>query len=309
MPFFFSVRIACVERVIVTFWPSTTKVFFCRFGLKTRLVRRKEKLTLWPNCLPFPVKSQRAAIGLLLPLTFYNNLLQYTRILTFRQEERGGIINRMDIAQIVIVLGIILVSMMLHEVMHGFVALKLGDDTARLLGRLSINPLKHVDPFLTIIMPLMIVVTNSLSGANLPIFGGAKPVPVNPANIRNEWGMALIAISGPLVNLVLAFISFGIAVSIDAGSASLAGNILSTSIAVNLGFFAFNILPIPPLDGSRVLYALAPEFVRRGMEAIERYGAVFILAVVLLFNDVLFVYMRALIGVIYAAFATIFGIS
>lgn len=72
IPFFFKVRIACVLRVIVTFWPSTTKVFFCRFGLKTRFVRRKEKLTLWPNCLPLPVNSQRAAISFTLLLL--NNL-------------------------------------------------------------------------------------------------------------------------------------------------------------------------------------------------------------------------------------------
>jgi len=292
----------------VTFWPSTTKVFFWRFGLKTRLVRRKEKLTLWPNCLPLPVKSQRAAI-VLLPLTFYNNPLQYTRIFYFRQGGEWCIIKGMDLGQIVIVLGIILVSMMLHELMHGFVALKLGDDTARLLGRLSFNPFKHIDPFLTVGLPVLLVVTNMLTGANAPIFGGAKPVPVNPANIRNEWGMALVAIAGPLVNLVLAFLSYGILVSVDPSSAGILGKILATSVAVNLGFFAFNILPIPPLDGSRVLYALAPDFVRKGMDIIERYGVVFVFALILLFNDVLFLYMSGVIGGITDLFAKIFGVA
>lgn len=214
----------------------------------------------------------------------------------------------MDIGQIVTVLGVILVSMMLHELMHGFVALKLGDHTARLLGRLSFNPFKHIDPFLTVFLPLMIVITNGVSGANLPIFGGAKPVPVNPANIRSEWSMALIAVAGPLVNLVLAFVSYGIIAAIHPGSLSGVTTVLATSVAVNLGFFAFNILPIPPLDGSRVLYALAPDFVRKGMETIERFGAVFVFALVLLFNDVLFQYMSGIIGLITAAFAQFFGI-
>lgn len=215
----------------------------------------------------------------------------------------------MDIGQIVTVLGVILVSMMLHELMHGFVALKLGDDTARLLGRLSFNPLRHVDPFMTVLLPLLIVITNGISGTNVPVFGGAKPVPVNSANLRSEWGMALVAAAGPLVNLVLAFVSYGIAVSVDASSADIVGRVLGTSIAVNLGFFAFNILPIPPLDGSRVLYALAPDFVRRGMNMVEQYGTVFVFALVLLFNDVLFRYMLGIIGLFTDLFAKIFGIS
>ncbi len=215
----------------------------------------------------------------------------------------------MDITQIVVVLGIILVSMMLHELMHGFVALKLGDDTAKLLGRLSFNPLKHVDPFLTVMLPLLIVITNSLTGSAMPIFGGAKPVPINPANIRNEWGMALIAIAGPLINLLLAFVSYGILAMSGLNSSSLMAGILTTSVMVNLGFFAFNILPIPLLDGSRVLYALAPDFVRKAMDAIERYGAVFVFALVLIFNDVLFQYMVTLIGAIVGLFAKIFGVA
>lgn len=215
----------------------------------------------------------------------------------------------MNIEQIVIVLGIILLSMMLHELAHGFVALKLGDETARLLGRLSFNPLRHVDPFLTVLLPLMIVITNGMSGTNLPIFGGAKPVPVNPLNIRNEWGMALIAASGPLVNLVLAFLSFGIWVTLQPQSTDLLATILQTSVAVNLGFFAFNILPIPPLDGSRVMYALAPDFVQKGMDVVEQYGPTFVFIIILLFNDLLFQYMAGMIGGIAAIFATIFGIS
>lgn len=214
----------------------------------------------------------------------------------------------MDIGYIAIVLGVVLVSMMLHELMHGFIALKLGDDTAKMLGRLSFNPLKHVDPFMTVGLPLLIAISNMLTGANMPIFGGAKPVPFNPANIRSEWGVALIAGAGPLVNLVLAFIGYGVWVMVGMPADGLVGTIFTAMIWVNLGFFAFNILPIPPLDGSRVLYALAPEFVRRGMDVVERYGLILVLIIVLLFNNVIFQYMSAIIGGILNIFARAFGV-
>ena len=207
-----------------------------------------------------------------------------------------------------IVLGVVLVSMMLHELMHGFIALKLGDDTAKMLGRLSFNPLKHVDPFMTVGLPLLIAISNMLTGANMPIFGGAKPVPFNPANIRNEWGVALVAAAGPLVNLLLAFVSYGVWVLAGMPGVGLVGIIFSAMIWVNLGFFAFNILPIPPLDGSRVMYALAPEFVRRGMDIVERYGLILVLAIVLLFNNVIFQYMSVVIGGILNIFARVFGV-
>ena len=214
----------------------------------------------------------------------------------------------MDIGYIAIVLGVILVSMMLHELMHGFIALKLGDDTAKMLGRLSFNPLKHVDPFMTVGLPLLIVISNMLTGASMPIFGGAKPVPFNPANIRNEWGVALVAAAGPLVNLVLAFVCYGVWVAVGMPTAGLGGVILNAAVWVYLGFFAFNILPIPPLDGSRVLYALAPDFIRQGMDVVERYGLIMVLIIVLLFNNVIFQYMSAVIGGILAMFAGVFGV-
>jgi Zn-dependent protease len=191
----------------------------------------------------------------------------------------------MDIAglliYIVIVLVVILISMTVHEAMHGFVAYWLGDDTAKREGRLTLNPIKHLDPFLSIILPLAL----ALIGA--PIFGGAKPVPFNPDRVRGEeWGAALVAIAGPLTNFALAFITFGIWVVVGLPPVTqLAGEILITFYTVNLGFFIFNSIPIPPLDGSRVIYALAPEFIRTGMRAIERYGIIFVFAIVLLFNS------------------------
>jgi len=212
--------------------------------------------------------------------------------------------------QIVTVLGVILVSMTLHEAMHGFMAYYLGDDTAKLQGRLTLNPLKHIDPFLTILLPILL----AISGA--PIFGGAKPVPFNPARVRyGEWGAALVAVVGPLTNLLLAFIIFGVGVIsgvITQGGlveASSMGQIIQTGILVNLGFFIFNMLPIPPLDGSRVLYAIAPDFVRTGMQAIERIGLIVIFAIVLLGSSMLGVFLtRAMVAII-SLFTRIFGLN
>lgn len=196
-------------------------------------------------------------------------------------------IYHMDIGGLVIILGVILVSMTLHEAMHAFMGYFLGDDTAKAQGRLTLNPLKHIDPFMTILLPVMLAFMGG------PIFGGAKPVPFNPHRVRyGEWGAALVALAGPLTNLIIAFIVFGIGVVsgiiTDQGiQMTLAGDIVRTAVFVNLGFFVFNMLPIPPLDGSRVLYALAPEAVQRFMEQVERYGIIIVFALILLLSPVL----------------------
>ena len=174
---------------------------------------------------------------------------------------------------------ITLFSMILHEIAHGLVALWQGDHTARLSGRLSLNPLKHIDPWMTIIVPLIL----ALSGG--PIFGGAKPVPVNTRNLKHgEWSMALVAIAGPLTNILLAFLSFLLWIATD-------WDVCVQGVAINLGFAVFNIIPIPPLDGSRVLYAFAPDFVRDIMDKIERYGTTLVFVLIVLFGTALGTYM------------------
>ena len=214
----------------------------------------------------------------------------------------------MNFEMILIVFGVILISMTLHEAVHAFVGYWLGDDTAKAQGRLTLNPLKHIDPFLTLILPMFLAIAGG------PIFGGAKPVPLNPGRIRyGEWGMALVAIAGPLTNLVLAFLMFGIGVvsgviSSSGVSDTLIGTIIITSIYVNLGFFIFNILPIPPLDGSRVLYALAPDFAKKIMEQMERYGLVFILIIVLVASPVITSIMSQGMKLILDAFMFIFRV-
>jgi Zn-dependent protease len=216
----------------------------------------------------------------------------------------------MDLSDILIVILIIFVSMTLHEIMHGLVAHWLGDDTAKMMGRLTLNPLKHVDPVLTIGLPLLIIVTNALTGTNTPIFGGAKPVPFNPARIdHDEWGVAAVAIAGPLVNLLLALVAYGILTFVGAGMPELLQRILTSAVWVNLGFFAFNLLPIPPLDGSRALYALAPDFVRKFMDSMERYGLVVVFVIVMFAGSLLGGYMSAMINGVLWLFERLFGVA
>ena len=214
----------------------------------------------------------------------------------------------MDITYLIIVVVTILLSMTLHEAMHAFMGYFLGDDTAKAQGRLSLNPIKHIDPIMTIALPLFLAVMGG------PIFGGAKPVPFNPHKVRyGEWGAALVAIAGPLTNLLIAFVVFGVGVLsgviTSAGvEATLAGQIVITAVSVNLGFFVFNILPIPPLDGSRVLYALAPDPVKAGMEYIERYGIFLVFGLVLIGASVLGQIMAGGINGILQLFMTIFRV-
>jgi Zn-dependent protease len=208
-----------------------------------------------------------------------------------------------NIFYIIIVIAVVLVSMTFHEAMHAFTSYWLGDDTAKLHGRLSFNPIKHIDPFLTILLPIMLAIVGA------PIFGAAKPVPFNPQNLRfGEWGAALVALAGPLTNLLIAFLAFGIWVLVGAPDQGILGQIFGAAVSVNLGFFIFNMIPIPPLDGSRVLYALAPEFVRRGMEAIEQFGIVIVFAIILFAGPAFEVFFTSAISLFLNLFGHIFGL-
>lgn len=209
-----------------------------------------------------------------------------------------------DIIHIVTVIVVILLSMTLHEAMHAFMGYWLGDDTAKLEGRLTLNPIKHIDPFLTLFLPIML----ALVGA--PIFGGAKPVPFNPNRVRyDEWGAALVALAGPLTNFLIAFVVFGVYVLIGLPQTGVVAGILTTAIMVNLGFFVFNMIPIPPLDGSRVLYALAPDFIRRGMEFIEQFGIVIVFAIIIVASSLIGTIILTVMDFILALFSHIFGVS
>lgn len=210
-----------------------------------------------------------------------------------------------DLWYVVAVIAVILVSMTLHEAMHAYMSYWLGDDTAKAQGRLTLNPISHIDPFLSLLLPV------SLALLHLPIFGGAKPVPFDPTRVKyGEFGAALVGIAGPLTNLLLAFISFGIFAITGAPSFDTTlGMVLQLAIMVNLGFFTFNMIPIPPLDGSRVLYALAPDGARRVMETIERYGVFLIFAIVLVASPVIGSFMVDAMRLFLGVFSWIFGVQ
>jgi Zn-dependent protease len=179
----------------------------------------------------------------------------------------------MDTTSIVYTLIALVIGMTLHEASHAFVGYYLGDDTAKHEGRLSLNPLVHIDPFLTILLPLLLLIT---SGGQV-VFGAAKPVPFKPWALRyGKWGAAMVAVSGPIMNFIVAVIA-----AFLLNFLPFMPDLLLTIIIVNLSFGVFNLIPIPPLDGSRVLYAAAPYGVREVMDRIEQAGIVAIL--VLLF--------------------------
>lgn len=185
---------------------------------------------------------------------------------------------------LIIVLGIILFSVILHELSHGLVAYWLGDDTAKNAGRLSFNPIKHIDPFMSILVPVVLYLLKA------PVFGGAKPVPVNFSNLKwREWGMALVALAGPFTNFLIAFITFlighftGILYNISNETVNF---IFTELIFINLGFMIFNLIPIPPLDGSRILYAIAPDGFRNVLTSMERYGFIIVYMLIFLFGEV-----------------------
>jgi len=157
----------------------------------------------------------------------------------------------LTVSNVLVIVVCLLVSMTVHEFMHAYVGFKLGDTTAMEHGRVSFNPLHHIDPIMTILLPL---VTRVLFHA--PILA-AKPVPFDPRRVKyGEYGAALLAAAGPLANLVLAFV--GALVLHLFIFSSFLGQALVFFVELNVALLVFNLVPIPPLDGSRVLYAFAP---------------------------------------------------
>lgn len=159
-----------------------------------------------------------------------------------------------DIFQIVI----LIFSVVLHEVAHGYMANYLGDPTARLQGRLTLNPLKHIDPTGSVLLPLLLTITHS------PILiGYAKPVPYNPYNLPGKWDEALVAFAGPGTNIVLALI-FGLVIRFFGGSVDpTLVDAFAIIVFINMLLALFNLIPVPPLDGSKILSTLLPGEVGR----------------------------------------------
>lgn len=185
----------------------------------------------------------------------------------------------MNVEVAIISIVVLVFSAILHEVAHGWVADRLGDPTARLLGRLTLNPIPHIDPLMSIFLPLVLI----LSGSPI-IFGAAKPVPVDPFNLRDgRRDMALVSLSGPLTNFLIAAV-FALILKFAGPlfDQSLLLPIMFLVVKLNLLLGIFNLLPIPPLDGSKVFSLLLPEDTARSYLSIGAYG-MFILFFLLLF--------------------------
>ena len=203
------------------------------------------------------------------------------------------------VIDLVLVLAVLIPSIILHEVAHGAVADRLGDTTARDAGRLTLNPIRHIDPFGSLLLPSML----ALAGQN--VFGWAKPVPVQPARFRNPTsGMALVGFAGPLTNVAIAAIAGTIGPFVDVRSGAslqdvelvsrlgigittdaLWGRMLFGLLIINLALAVFNMLPIPPLDGSRLIPLILPPKGRLLFSRASQYGMLVIILLVFVFED------------------------
>jgi Zn-dependent protease len=201
----------------------------------------------------------------------------------------------------------ILFAITLHEVAHGWVASKFGDPTAKMLGRITLNPIKHIDLFGTIIVPVLLLTMGGF------IFGWAKPVPVDSRNFKSpRQTMVYVAIAGPLANLLMAFMwaaIFKVSIVLQqmGYSSSLGLSVMSKiGIQINLVLFVLNLIPIPPLDGSKVLMGFVSGKMAYHLQRIEPYGFFIILALIYLgiFNIILY----PVVSIFYGMISTFFGI-
>lgn len=175
----------------------------------------------------------------------------------------------------------VLIAIILHEIAHGVVANYLGDDTAKRAGRLTLNPIPHIDPFGSVLLPLLLVVIGSPF-----VFGWARPVPVNFANLRNpKRDMVAVAVAGPGTNILLALLSAAAAHLFFAIGMELPTAVAVMAVRINVALAVFNLIPILPLDGGRVLFGLLPREPAMAFARLEPYGMLIVMA--LLFTGTL----------------------
>ncbi len=194
---------------------------------------------------------------------------------------------------------VLLFSVIAHEYAHGYAALKQGDTTALSLGRLTWNPIKHIDPFMTVILPLVLAVS---SGGRI-ILGGAKPVPVNPRNYRNfKRGDIIVSLAGVTVNLLIAIVAMIVFVLVGLVGHAVSGlettltilqAMMYVAVQLNLLLVVFNLLPIPPLDGSHVVKYLLPLRLAVWYQQIGRYGIVILVLFLAFGGNVLGLWQRS----------------
>lgn len=192
---------------------------------------------------------------------------------------------------------ILLFSVIIHEVMHGYMALKFGDHTAQKMGRLTLNPIPHIDPIGTILLPALILIPSLLTGAPVgPLLAWAKPVPVNPLNFTNiRKGELFVSAAGILANFSLAIICaavFHILNWIPIVFPSLLGDVLYYGVRINLLLGVFNLIPIPPLDGSKIVLSQLPYNLAKEYQRLEQYGFFLLILLVFVFPGFLFAFMN-----------------
>lgn len=188
---------------------------------------------------------------------------------------------------------VLVLSAVIHEYMHGFVAYQLGDSTAKDAGRLTINPIPHLDLWGSILLPLMMI----LSGVGF-VIGYAKPVPYNPYNLRDrKWGEAKVALAGPLSNLVVAIV-FGLILRFAPFISITFSGLLGIIVYINLLLMIFNLLPIPPLDGSKVLATFLSDGARKKYYSLSAYGMVMVIFVVVFFGGAITIPVNLLFNLI-----------
>jgi Zn-dependent protease len=178
---------------------------------------------------------------------------------------------------------ILIFSIIIHEIAHGSVAYYLGDPTAKYAGRLTLNPLKHLDPIGSVIVPLFLVIMSQLTGGGI-IFGWAKPVPINPYNFKDQkYGSLKVALAGPASNLSVALV-FGLILRFLPALLALEGLVVMFSyiVYINILLAIFNLMPVPPLDGSHILFALLPNSARNLKIFLQQFG-IFILLFIIFF--------------------------
>lgn len=206
----------------------------------------------------------------------------------------------MELLTLAVIVTLIL-SIVLHEAAHGFMADRLGDPTARLQGRLTLNPLVHIDPIGSIVVPALLFLTN----AGI-LFGWAKPVPYNPYNLRDQkWGEAKVAAAGPAVNLALA-LCFGLLIRFAAplGLAPAFIELSSYIVYINILLAFFNLIPFPPLDGSKIIQPFLPVSLqlkyRSFVAAFERWGLIGTFLFIFIFINIFWVPFARLVGMVFS---------
>lgn len=217
------------------------------------------------------------------------------------------------IPQLVIYMVVLLLAISAHEAAHAWMSYKFGDDTARLLGRVTLNPVAHTDPIGTLLIPIVMFIFGHIGGpvASIPLIGWGKPTPVNPLRWRNkDLANVMVSIAGILANLIIAIIAFtilktllmtGAGASIPESLQEPVGLFLRYLLVMNISLAVFNLLPFPPLDGSKILDTFLPASMRPFMEMLEQYGYIILMILIYmgLINIIITPVMRVVAYLLY----------